>query len=55
MKTLYTLLSAASLAVCFAAPFLFLQQAVTEQTYKGMLVVASITWFVFATLRVSRR
>jgi len=55
MKTLYTLLSAASLAVCVVSPFLYLQQVVTEQAYKGALLAASLTWFVFATLRLAKK
>lgn len=55
MKTIYAAVSALSLAVCLAAPFLFLQQTLSDRAYKGTLAAASLAWFVFATLWISRK
>ncbi len=44
-----------ALLLCVLSPFLYLRQAVTLDGYKALLAGASVAWFVFATLWVSRR
>lgn len=55
MKTLYLVLSAASLAICLAVPFLYFWGRLSLADYKTVLAVASLAWFVFATLWAGRR
>ena len=55
MKNLYLVLSAVSLAVCLAAPFLFFWGSLSLLECKQLLAVASVGWFVCATAWVSRR
>ena len=50
MKALYGVLAAGSLLVCTAIPFAYFWRRVTVEEYKAVLFIASIAWFVFATL-----
>lgn len=50
MKAVYAILAAVSLLACTAVPFAYFWQSVTMEEYKTILFVASIGWFVFATL-----
>jgi hypothetical protein len=52
-RSVYAVLSVASLLVSLASPFLFLRQALTEDAYKAVLLAASLVWFVAATAWVS--
>jgi ABC-type uncharacterized transport system permease subunit len=55
MRAIYAAASVASLAVCLAVPFLYVGQSLSEQAFKTTLLAASLAWFVFATLWISRR
>ncbi len=53
-RALLAAVSALNLAVCLAAPFLYLGRRIDESAYKTVLLAASVAWFVFATMWVSR-
>lgn len=46
----YAFVSLLSLAVCLLAPLLFFLGKFTEENYKLVFLIASIAWFIFATL-----
>lgn len=50
MKLLLGLLSAISLIVCTMVGFIYFQGSITMSQYKTMLLIASILYFIFATL-----
>ena len=52
-RTVLAILSGASLLACLIAPFLYLRGQVSVEGYKQFLLVASVGWFVFATLWAS--
>jgi len=43
------------LAVCLAVPFVYFTGAVDVDSYKNILLAASLGWFVFATMWISGR
>jgi hypothetical protein len=45
-------LAGMSLLSCLIAPVLFFLGKISETDYKGIFLLASIAWFVFATLRI---
>ena len=55
MKPVLAVLAAAALAWCIVAPLLYFRGAVTVDTYKAQLLIASLAWFLFATLWTTRR
>lgn len=46
--------AALSLLACLVAPFLYLGNLIGEAEFKNVLLAASVSWFVFGTLWVSR-
>ena len=48
-------LAALSLVGCLVFPLLFFWGLITLPACKNLLVAASLAWFVFATLTVTRR
>jgi hypothetical protein len=55
MRLIHLILAATSLTACVALPFLYLHGSVSFADFKLLLAVASVGWFVFATLWVERR
>jgi hypothetical protein len=53
-RSVYALLSIASLLVCLAVPFLYLRQALSDHGYKTLLLAASAMWFFAAIAWMSR-
>jgi hypothetical protein len=51
----YALVSLLSLAVCLLAPVLFFLGKFTEENYKLVFLIASLAWFIFATLWARER
>jgi predicted neutral ceramidase superfamily lipid hydrolase len=51
----YAFVSLLSLAVCLLAPVLFFLGKFTEENYKLVFFLASIAWFIFATLWARKR
>jgi hypothetical protein len=49
-KKLSIILSLASLITCLAAPILHFLGKMSAETYKLVFMIASLGWFVFATL-----
>ena len=47
---IYAILSILSLAACLIVPFLYLWAKIGERQFKLIFLVASVAWFVFATL-----
>ncbi len=47
-RTVFGLLAALSLAACLASGMLVFLSRVESETYRRMLSVASLAWFVFA-------
>jgi hypothetical protein len=47
---IYGFVSLLSLGVCLLAPVLFFLGKFTEKNYKLVFLIASIAWFIFATL-----
>jgi hypothetical protein len=47
---IFAFVSLLSLAVCLFAPVLFFLGKMTEENYKLVFLIASIAWFIFATL-----
>jgi hypothetical protein len=45
-------LAGIGLLSCIAAPILFFMGKIGETDYKNAFLVASIVWFLFATLRI---
>ena len=54
MRLLLGLLSAASLIACTGVAFLYFWGSITMRQYKTILFIASILYFVFATLWATR-
>jgi hypothetical protein len=50
MRPLLGLLSAASLIACTGVAFLYFWESITMSQYKMILFIASILYFIFATL-----
>ena len=50
-KMVLSSLAGISLLCCLASPLLFFWGMVSEKDYKGIFLLASIFWFLFATLR----
>jgi exosortase/archaeosortase len=48
-------LAAISLLACLAMAYLFFTGAVSEASYKTVFALASLAWFVFATLAIRKR
>jgi hypothetical protein len=55
MKIVLGVLSAISLLVCTAVAFVYFRGSITMPEYKTILFIASIVYFVFATLWATRR
>jgi hypothetical protein len=51
----YAFVSLLSLAVCLLAPVLFFLGKFTEHNYKLVFLIASLAWFIFATLWARKR
>jgi hypothetical protein len=49
------ILSLASLGICFLSPFLYLHGHTDQDEYKGILLGATLAYFVFATWWSLRR
>jgi hypothetical protein len=49
------LLAVISLVVCLASAFWFFAGRISEGGYKTLFALASLAWFVFATLAIRRR
>jgi hypothetical protein len=47
---LFALISLISLALCLISPVLYFIGKFSERNYKLVFLVASIAWFIFATL-----
>ncbi len=54
-KTLLAILSLASLAVCLAAPILYFLGRLPARDFRLAFLIASVGWFVFATLWAKAR
>jgi hypothetical protein len=50
VKQIFGVLAVLSLLACTAVPFAYFRGRVTVEEYKTFLFLASIAWFVFATL-----
>jgi len=50
IKPLVILASLASLATCIVAPVMFFLDTLSVAAFKTTFLVASILWFIFATL-----
>ncbi len=48
-------LAVLSLLVCLTAGLLFFWGQTSDAGYKGILAIASLAWFVFATLSIRRK
>ena len=55
MKIIFGVLSALSLLVCTAVAFVYFRGTITMSEYKTILFIASLFYFVFATLWATRR
>lgn len=44
-------LAGIGLLCCIAAPILYFMGKISEADYKSVFLIASIAWFLFATLR----
>jgi hypothetical protein len=55
MALVFTLLAAASLAGCLAAPSLYFYGRISEEGYKLGFLLFSAGWFVFATVAENLR
>jgi hypothetical protein len=54
-KTILTSLAGISLLCCLASPFFYFFGKLSEKNYRWIFLLASISWFLFAALRVSVR
>lgn len=54
MKIIAAIASILSLAVCLIAPVLFFIGTTDESTFKSVLLIASVAYFVAATLWAGR-
>jgi len=52
---LFALISLISLAFCVISPVLYFLGKFTEKNYKLDFLIASVAWFIFATLWASKR
>lgn len=48
-------LAALSLLVCLGSGFLFFWGSIGQGAFKTILAVASLLWFIFATLSIRRK
>jgi len=55
MKIIFGVLAAVSLLVCTAVAFVYFRGTITMPEYKTILLVASLFYFVSATLWATRR
>lgn len=53
-KTVLGAVALMSLILCVAAPFLYFQGKIVEETFKSVFLLASCVWFLFAILWQSR-
>jgi hypothetical protein len=51
-KMVLSSLAMISLFCCLASPFLYFWDKVSEKDFKGIFLLASVFWFLFASLRV---
>jgi putative SOS response-associated peptidase YedK len=51
----FVFLSLVSLCLCLVAPFIYFLGIVKEGSYKWIFFLASLSWFVFATLWSRKR
>jgi hypothetical protein len=54
MKGIYALFAAIALLICLAVPFALFWGHITNSEYKMYLLLASLAWFVFATLYATK-
>lgn len=54
MKAIAALISVLSLAVCLIVPVLWFLGRTTEDTYKMLFLLATVVYFIFATLWARR-
>jgi hypothetical protein len=47
-KLLFAALSLTSLIFCLVAPVLYFFQKISNESYKLIFLIASVSWFVFA-------
>jgi hypothetical protein len=52
---IYALVSLLSLTVCLLAAVLYFLGKFTEHNYKLVFLIASLAWFIFATLWARKR
>ncbi|HET8550831.1 MAG TPA: hypothetical protein VFL57_22640 [Bryobacteraceae bacterium] len=55
MKAALLAASALALLACLVIPSLFFAGRIDELSYKSWLAIASVAWFVFATMYATRR
>ena len=54
MRTAFLAIALAALAACLTLPVLFFHRSIDEAEFRQWLAVASLFWFVFATLFATR-
>jgi hypothetical protein len=54
LKTIAAIVAGASLLTCLGTPFAYFYGGLTEQTFQWLFALASLTWFIGATIFVSR-
>ncbi len=54
-KIIYAFVSLLSLAACILSPLLYFLGKLTEENYKLVFLIASLAWFIFATLWARER
>jgi uncharacterized membrane protein (GlpM family) len=54
-KTILSSLAGISLLCCLASPLFYFLGKLSEKNYRWIFLLASISWFLFATLRISLR
>jgi len=52
---LFGVMSILSLILCLATPIIYFLGKISEENYKLIFLLASIAWFVFATLWATKR
>ena len=50
-KVVLSTLAGISLLCCLISPLLYFWDKIGERDYKGIFLVASVSWFLFAALR----
>lgn len=55
MRYVFALVSIVSLVTCLVVPVIYFHGGVDEAAYKNTMTVASVGWFVFATLWATKK